>query len=230
MKPGRLLASGRDADIFEYGPRSVLRRSRVSRSLALEARTMEHLASHGYPVPAVEELSDDGCGLVMERIDGRSMVESLSRAPWTLLRSADMLGTLHRRLHEIPAPKFLPPAPVGEGSSLLHLDLHPLNVMITRAGPVVIDWTNACIGDPDTDVALAWLLMSAGELPDAGVRHRVLGFGRTVLTNRFLAQFDRVAITRQLRPLATWKTTDSHLTDREIAGVWRAVERGERSN
>ena len=54
MKPGRLLASGRDADIFEYGPRSVLRRSRVSRSLAREARTMDYLASNGYPVPAVE--------------------------------------------------------------------------------------------------------------------------------------------------------------------------------
>lgn len=226
-KPGRLLASGRDADIFEYGPRSVLRRSRVSRSLKLEARTMEYLASHGYPVPAVEELSDDGCGLVMERIDGPSMVESLSRAPWTLLRAADILATLHRNLHEIPAPNFLPATPVGEGSSLLHFDLHPLNVMISKAGPVVIDWTNACIGDPQTDVGLAWLLMSAGELPDAGVRHRLLGFGRTLLTNRFLAQFDRAAIARQLRALATWKTTDSHLTDQEIAAVWRAVERGE---
>jgi aminoglycoside phosphotransferase (APT) family kinase protein len=100
--------------------------------------------------------------------------------------------------------------------------------MITKAGPVVIDWTNACIGNPDCDVALAWLLMSAGELPDAGVRHRVLGFGRTVLTNRFLARFDRNAIARELRSLATWKTTDSHLSDEEIEGVWRAVERGER--
>ena len=227
MKPGRLLASGRDADIFEYGPRSVLRRSRVSRSLAREARTMDYLASNGYPVPAVEGLSDDGHGLVMERIDGRSMVEALSRAPWTLHRSADTLATLHRRLHEIPPPDFLQRAPVGEGASLLHLDLHPLNVMITKTGPVVIDWTNACIGNPDTDVALAWLLMSAGELPDAGVRHRVLGFGRTVLTNRFLARFDRAAIARELRPLATWKTTDSHLSDEEIEGVWRAVERGE---
>jgi hypothetical protein len=48
------------------------------------------------------------------------------------------------------------------------------------------------------------------------------------LTSRFLAHFDRDAVFRELRPLATWKTTDSHLTDQEIAGVWRAVDRGER--
>jgi hypothetical protein len=64
MKLGRLLASGRDDDIFEYGPNSVLRRSRVSRSLELEARTMDYLAAHGYPVPAVEDLIDDGRCLV----------------------------------------------------------------------------------------------------------------------------------------------------------------------
>ena len=77
--PGPLLASGRDADIFEYGPGLVLRRSRRGRSMAGEARTMEYLRGHGYPVPAVEEISDDGTDLVMERIDGPSMVDYMSQ-------------------------------------------------------------------------------------------------------------------------------------------------------
>jgi tRNA A-37 threonylcarbamoyl transferase component Bud32 len=39
-----------------------------------EARTMDYARRHGYPVPAVEEISADGTDLVMERIDGPSMV------------------------------------------------------------------------------------------------------------------------------------------------------------
>ena len=40
---------------------------------------MEFVRHHGYPVPAVEELSGDGSDLVLERIDGLSMVEELRR-------------------------------------------------------------------------------------------------------------------------------------------------------
>ena len=58
--PGPLLATGRDSDIFEYGPGLVLRRSREGHSMAMEARTMAFMREQGYPVPAVEELSDDG--------------------------------------------------------------------------------------------------------------------------------------------------------------------------
>ena len=44
---------------------------------------MAYLHEQGYPVPAIEELSDDGLELVMERIEGRSMVDAIAAAPWT---------------------------------------------------------------------------------------------------------------------------------------------------
>ena len=226
-QPGRLLASGRDADIFEYGPASVLRRSRAGRSMAFEAQTMDYLSRHDYPVPAIEELSDDGCDLVMRRIDGRSMVEELGRAPWTVHRQADTLAELHQRLHAIPAPDFLPPSPVGPGTSILHLDLHPLNVLISNGGPVVIDWTSACAGNADADAALAWLLMSAGEIPGGRLRSRLLGLGRALLTNRFFAHFDREALIGQLHAVVTWKATDTNLSAEEVASLWRAVRHAE---
>ena len=222
---GRLLASGRDADIFEYGANSVLRRARSGRSMALEAQIMSYVASYGYPVPRVEGLSDDGCDLIMQRIHGRSMVEELARAPWTVLRQADTLASLQKQLHEIPGPDFMSPAPVSAGTSVLHLDLHPLNVLISPDGPVVIDWTNACTGNPDVDVTLAWLLMSAGEIPGGRLRARVLGLGRSLLTNRFLAHFDRDALAEHLRDVATWKATDPNITPAEIAAIGRAVGR-----
>ena len=186
---------------------------------------MNYLAGHGYPVPAVEEISDDGCDLVMQRIDGRSMVQQLGRAPWSVHRQADTLARLHQQLHEIPAPDFLPSAPVSEGSSILHLDLHPLNVIISSSGPVVIDWTSACVGNPDADVALAWLLMSAGNIPGGRLRSRLLGAGRSLLTTRFFSQFDPPAIIAQLEAVASWKATDENLGTDEVALLWRAVER-----
>jgi len=186
---------------------------------------MNYLAGHGYPVPAVEDISDDGCDLVMQRIDGRSMVQQLGRAPWSVHRQADTLARLHQQLHEIPAPSFLPSAPVSEGSSILHLDLHPLNVIISSSGPVVIDWTSACVGNPDADVALAWLLMSAGNIPGGRLRSRLLGAGRSLLTTRFFSQFDPPAIIAQLEAVASWKATDENLGTDEVALLWRAVER-----
>ncbi|HEY2430109.1 MAG TPA: hypothetical protein VGI06_14320, partial [Acidimicrobiales bacterium] len=59
-EPGEVIASGRDAEIFAYGPGLVLRRARGGRSLAAEARVMEHARRGGFPVPAVHEVADDG--------------------------------------------------------------------------------------------------------------------------------------------------------------------------
>jgi aminoglycoside phosphotransferase len=112
-EPGALLAAGRDAEIFEYSPGLVLRRARTGRSLAYEARVMEYARSHGFPVPAVEELSDDGASMVMERVEGTDMVSALGKRPWTVSRQGRVLAGLHHRLHEIQAPGWLRPAPVG---------------------------------------------------------------------------------------------------------------------
>jgi hypothetical protein len=96
--PGPLLASGRDADIFEYGPGLVLRRSRAGRPLADGARVMEYVRAHGFPVPAVEELGDDGASMVMERLDGMDMVASLAKRPWTVTARGRVLDRLDGRV------------------------------------------------------------------------------------------------------------------------------------
>ena len=75
-EPGRVLASGRDADILEYGPGKVLRRTRTGRSIEAEARIMQYVAEHGYPVPAIYDVLADGAEIVMERVDGPLMLDS----------------------------------------------------------------------------------------------------------------------------------------------------------
>ena len=212
----KLLASGRDADIFEHGPGLVLRRARKGRSMATEARTMAWARDHGYPVPAVDSISDDGLDLVMERIDGVSMVEALGRRPWTIPAHGRALADLHRRLHEIPAPEWVPAAPCGDpGDRLLHLDLHPLNVMVTATGPIVIDWPNAAAGDPATDVALTWGLMAAGAVPAGRVMRLLARRGRAALIGAFLAGVDADAARRALPSVVAWKVGDPHLSPAE---------------
>jgi aminoglycoside phosphotransferase (APT) family kinase protein len=225
--PGPLLAAGRDADIFEYGPGLVLRRSREGHSMVHEARTMAYLREQGYPVPAVEELSDDGTELAMERIEGRSMVDAITAAPWSVRRQARTLADLHHRLHDIAAPDFLPPGPVGTGDRVVHMDLHPLNVMVARTGPVVIDWTNAAAGDPLVDVGVAWVLMAAGQIPGNPLITRLLGWGRALLVNGFVSRFDRTEVTRRLRAVVEWKVQDPHMSEVEMAGMWDVVARAE---
>jgi len=197
--------------------------------MAAEARTMEYLRHHGYPVPAVEDISEDGTDLVMERIMGSSMVNVLTRRPWTIRRQGTVLADLHRALHEIPPPDFLPLAPVGPGNGFLHMDLHPLNVMISPSGPVVIDWPNAARGDPAVDVALAWVLMAAGEVPSNPVIRSVEGRARAVLVNGFLAGFgpDLGQVKRLLRDVVAFKVRDPNMSAAEQRGMWAVVEKFE---
>jgi aminoglycoside phosphotransferase (APT) family kinase protein len=226
---GPLIASGRDSDIFAYGDsgRLVLRRSRNGRSLATEARTMEYVRSHGYPVPAVDHLGEGGTDLVMERVEGPSMVELLGRRPWTLRANGALLGDLHRRLHEIPAPDWLAPGPGPGGDSFLHLDLHPLNVLMGPSGPVVIDWPNARRGVPDFDVALSWVLMTAGEIPGNRLRAALMGRARGFLVESFLRGFDRAAVGATVRAVVEWKVLDPHISEVEQARMWDLVGRAE---
>jgi len=183
--------------------------------MALEARLMEHARAHGYPVPAIDHLSDDGTDLVMERIDGPTMLAELGRRPWTLRAQGRVLAELHQRLHRIPAPDWVPEAPSGKGDRLVHLDLHPLNVILTAKGPVVIDWPNARRGDGNADVALTWALLAAGGLPGNRAKAALLSGGRAVMITSFLRPFDRAAVVAQMAGIVAWKIGDAHLSQAE---------------
>src|SRR5689334_7670878 len=103
MTSGSLIASGRDSDIYDFGPGKVLRRARGGRSLEREARLMEYVRARGYPVPEIHELRGGGSELVMERIDGPHLLDAVGGKPWKIRRMAGVLADLHARLHEIDA-------------------------------------------------------------------------------------------------------------------------------
>ena len=123
--PGELIGAGRECDIFDAGPGRVLRRERSGRSTEHEALTMVHVAAHGYPVPEVFDAS--GPDIVMERLDGPTMVDAFAKQPWKLRPFAHQVAELIQRLGEIPLPDHELKGRVPAGPILLHLDLHPLN-------------------------------------------------------------------------------------------------------
>jgi tRNA A-37 threonylcarbamoyl transferase component Bud32 len=214
--PGNLIATGRDADIFEYGKGSVLRRSRNGRSQVLEAMAMTFVRSKGYPVPEVFEVGNDGIDLVMERIVGPTMIEAVATQPWKLKGFGRDLAELHQSLHLLPAPVWMPAAPCGLGESFLHMDLHPLNIILSTKGPVVIDWTNAARGNPMVDVAATWVLLASANVPGSRLEAAIAKVGRGILVRAFLGPFSKAELSSVLNSVVEWKSKDAHMTVVEI--------------
>ncbi|GIF53385.1 phosphotransferase family enzyme [Asanoa ferruginea] len=148
-----LIASGREADVYALGTDRVLRRYRHGGDTAPEAEVMAYLAAAGYPVPAVYDAA--GPDLVMERLSGETLLAAVLGGSASTDRVAAVIADLHTRLHLVPARTAASPA-----DRILHLDLHPDNVMLTARGPVVIDWRNATEGPADRDVAMTLLIMA----------------------------------------------------------------------
>jgi aminoglycoside phosphotransferase (APT) family kinase protein len=227
MSDSRLVGTGRSANVFEHGAKEVLRRYRVPRDTEREVAAMEHARARGYPVPAARALSDTE--IVMDRLDGPTMLDDLGRRPWLIDRHAGMLAALHRRLHAIEAPRWFP-APVGEGGSLLHLDLHPDNVILTARGPVVIDWPNAARGPAGSDVAHTWLVIACST-PTAGVYRRTLASsGRRVFAWLFLRRFDREDTLLHLDAVGAYRLANRTLPRAELAAIRRLVDRAARAS
>jgi aminoglycoside phosphotransferase (APT) family kinase protein len=182
-QPGALIGAGRAADVYALGKQRVLRRYRNGDSTEREAGVMVYLAETGFPVPRVYDAS--GPDLVLERLAGRDMLADLSRRPWLVRVHARTLAGLHDRLHAIAAPPSLR-ARFGPGDRILHLDLHPGNVMLTAAGPVVIDWSNVAAGAPAADVAMAWLIIATSDVDAAPLPLRpAISSIRAALLRRF---------------------------------------------
>lgn len=206
--PGRLIGTGRAADVYELDRSRVLRRYRTPADVTGEARLMTYLREAGFPVPEVFDAS--GTDLVMERLDGRDMLADLAGRPWLAGRHASTLAALHDRLHAIAPPDWLT-GRFGGGASVIHLDLHPANVMLTRSGPVVIDWSNGAAGPAGADAAMAALIMRTSQVDDLPPGIRVAAS----LLRRLVIRTFESAVSADFRPclapVAEFRLRDPHV-------------------
>jgi aminoglycoside phosphotransferase (APT) family kinase protein len=215
-----LLARGRDADVYALDDATVLRRVRDPEHARTrhEARIMAYLAERGYPVPRVYDADDTA--IVMQRLTGPTLLESWQRRPWTLRANARLLASLHDALGKIPAPDWLEAPPgrprTASRRAVMHLDLHPGNVILTARGPVVIDWTTCAAGEPALDLAKTLITIGTADLPPGPQR---------VLRDRYVKALGKAARTDprpRLADAARQRLGDPNISPAEAARL-RAV-------
>ncbi|GIH95235.1 phosphotransferase [Planobispora siamensis] len=211
MHAGSLIAAGRDCEILEAGPGRVVRRSRDGRNLEREAAAMRHARRHGFPAPEVFDV--EGPDILMERVEGPSLMAEMARAPGDAPRRIRLLVTLLRDLAEVRAPGWLQAAPGCPGNRLLHLDLHPGNVLLTADGPRVVDWADAARGAAGADVASTWLILATAPAGPS------LEECKAATLAAFLQDIDVAAARPYLRAMAERRCAARSTTDAEKADI-----------
>ena len=143
--------------------------------------------AQGIPVPKVIGMVkvSDRMGLAFERCEGPTVLDAVVKSLGEIESVATLFFALQRRIHGCNATD-LPSAKVRlehkiriardvgaaakqhalsameslpEGTALCHGDFHPRNVVLTTAGPKVLDWLDASAGDAAMDVARTLLLI-----------------------------------------------------------------------
>jgi aminoglycoside phosphotransferase (APT) family kinase protein len=196
MPKGELLAQGRTAEIFAWGDDQILK---LYRDFA-PTHWVDHelwvaliIKEAGLAAPAVGELVEiDGQrGLLYERIEGPTLLQTVARRPWTMAQAARQFATLHAEMHTVRRPQLpsqheqlrhaINAAPslteelkarvlrrlasLPAGDAVCHGDYHPDNILLSAHGPVIIDWMTVSAGNPAADVARTTLLFLGNSLP-----------------------------------------------------------------
>ena len=207
-----MLAEGRASEVFDLGDGTVLRRSKQGSDYRREAAVMRHALAAGLPVPRVRSV--EGPEIVLDRIDGPTMLDDLVRHPWRLGAHARLLAALHARVHAVAAPAAAATAPMP-GDRLLHLDLHPANVLLSPTGPVLIDWENAAAGDPAFDLAVTWVLMDGADAAGSRVELAAIAAFRRAFLAVWLRRVGRADAARGLAAAAEMRAADRNATPAE---------------
>jgi uncharacterized protein (TIGR02172 family) len=153
-----------------------------------EARIARLVHAAGVPAPVVGDILEVNgrTGLLYERVDGLSMIESINQKVGTLSQFARVWAELHADMHarsavpELPsqraelarhirAAEMLPSdlqcaalralEAMPDGDRLCHGDFWPGNILMSSRGPIIIDWICATRGNPLADVARSSVLL-----------------------------------------------------------------------
>src|SRR5687767_8781821 len=226
--PRELIGKGLTAEIFAWEPDRALKLffPRISRNKAeVELQITRALHTADCPVPQPYDLVEiDGrTGIVLERIQGSSLLKLVERRPWKLFYAARLLADLHAQVHQHTAPPDLPTqrqqlerwltqaldftpeqrraaeaslALLPDGSAVCHADFHPDNILLSPRGPIIIDWTSGTRGHPQADVARTCVLFESAKLPAESppYMHLLLRVARRLLHRTYLRRY--CALTR----------------------------------
>lgn len=111
MTVGELIFAGDRAEIFMYGPDTLVklfRKEISSRHVQREATNTTKAKAYGLPVPAVKDIIrlDGREGIVMEHIKGPTITNILRKAPHKIKGYAQKFARLQADLHSISVTDF----------------------------------------------------------------------------------------------------------------------------
>lgn len=250
LNTAEIVGRGLTSDVYSWGEGRVLKlfypqfaASKVESEFAMTRAV--HAA--GIPAPAAHEVVEiEGrLGIVLERVEGRSLIDCVQTRPWTLFAVARQFAQLHAQLHGLLGPTELPQqrqriantieaardlpeadkeaarrhlADLPDGEALCHGDFHPGNILVSWRGPVIIDWETASRGHPLGDVARTSHLFRHADLPASTPMHIRLLFktSRGLLHATYLKRY------LQLRPGTREQIAAWELPLRAAASAWRA--------
>lgn len=194
---GRWLARGRTAEIYLWGDHvlKLFKPGASSAAVEQEFKINSQVQKTGLPVPKTIDIVEvDGRkGIIYQSISGSSMLKQISTKPWTLKKEAHRLAELHLAIHRysvsnLPEQKLNLENEISSADllsahsremilevlgrlpdhhQLCHGDFHPDNILLSPAGPVIIDWMTGSSGEPLADVARTLILLRVASTPSA---------------------------------------------------------------
>ena len=186
---GRLIGSGKEAEVYEYGELVLkLYRAHASKSAPFrEAAALAIIEPFALPAPNAHEVGqyEGRWGVVMTRASGPSFADAMISGSAQNPDYLSEMVRLHRRMHDQPCvglPELkarlvsnirraahLDAAcqrrlldklgTMPDGDRLCHGDFHPWNIVGSPGQAVVVDWLDACRGNPAADVCRSYVLM-----------------------------------------------------------------------
>jgi uncharacterized protein (TIGR02172 family) len=202
-------------------------------AIEYEARVGRAVHKLGLPVPAImgEIIQvNERNGLVYERVDGITMLQQFSSRPWRLVKYARLLAELQAKMHSNPAPglpsqrerltwKIQNAKPLSEqlkvqalsalsllpdGDRLCHGDFHPDNILMTKNGPVIIDWIDSTSGSPMADIGRSILIMDHGVPPSVIAISGLFNYLRRRFLKVYLNRYFELCSERR-EQLSAWR-------------------------
>lgn len=225
------VGGGADAAIWRVergGERFALRllRSEQRGQADREVAALRAAALGGVPVPALHAAGDwrGRPALLLGWCPGHPLAAALRRRPWAAWALGREFGRVQAAIHAAPLPtdldhpvswlEWAAPDPslrarlaavAPRSPALLHLDYHPLNVLVER-GRIsgVLDWANARVGDPRADLARTAAILRFAPLPPGPAAVAARAAVRIVEAGWRRGYAERAGVVAELTPFLAW--------------------------
>lgn len=176
----------------------------------------------GVDIPYAREIVEiDGqFGIIYEYIAGSTMLKLLFRRFYNVRSYARTLAVLQAELHKnkssslpnikeklteliknvntLPEDKKIEILDIlndlPNGNTICHFDLHPDNIIKSKRGYKIIDWTNAASGCAAADVAITSMALTVGTMPPGKKKIEIIaaGIARKKFNSEYVKEYLKI--------------------------------------